>query len=120
MIVRRIVGTRIDEARGVGAVGTALVRRRRVDRWRQRARGRIHIAHGLGGQRLGRRCIIHTLPLPRGAWSHAPTAIGTGLGFLIARATTRPETNVSAATRWIAAPSPTKSATAPERSAPTA
>ncbi len=43
-----------------------------------------------------------------------------GRGWRIAHATTRPETRVSAATRWIAAPSPTKSATSPESRAPMA
>ena len=38
----------------------------------------------------------------------------------IAHATMTPESRVSVATKWIAAPSPTKSATAPESSAPTA
>src|SRR6267378_4073664 len=51
---------------------------------------------------------------------HAVDATGTGLGVRMVAMTTSPDANVSAATRWIAAPKPTRSATAPESSAPIA
>jgi hypothetical protein len=34
VIIRGVVGPRVGEARAIRAVATALVRRRRVDRWR--------------------------------------------------------------------------------------
>jgi len=77
-------------------------------------------ANSLGGADAELRVSACSSLTPGPATPYATETAGTARGFLMAPATTTPERSVSAATRCIAAPSPTRSATAPESRAPTA